>query len=402
MSKVIVSQIGSRRRYMIPQIFEANGMLEHLYTDSYCDSWVGKIFQILKRLGITNNEINRLLRRDPAIPNEKIYANDFLQLKLLIHKIIKSPTIKFKNLRFEGSSRWFKKQGIGKADVLYNMFIENFEFAEYAKSKGVKIICDIYENPYIFKELAEDINTIPEYECIRDQAEGCLESYNLRMQYLPRMLSVSDAYLIPSAYVAESIQINPSFNPEKVHIIPYASSIKNTQKTNNPQKGRIIWIGSDPVRKGLVYCERAARILKEKYPFIDFRIIGSVDSRISRSNCFSSLNFIGRLNKEQLVEEFNAADMFVFPTIAEGFSGALLEAASYGVPVITTHASGFDNDFPGIFITPRCTDEIVNSVEMLLNNREERNRISSALFMYSQSIDKNTFAQGLIQLIKKL
>ena len=402
MHKVIVSQIGSRRRYMIPQILESNNLLECLYTDSYCNSVVGRFLRLLDRLGITNAEVKRLLRRDPSLPKDKIYANDYLQFKLLFHKIVKSPSIVFKNLRFEGSSFWFKCKGIKNATILYNMFIENYEFAEYAKNKGVKIICDIYENPYIYKDLADDILTISEYSCIRNQAQGYIESYELRMKYLHRILNIADAYLIPSTYVAESIKCNPNYDSQKTHIIPYASSIKNNIKSNKPQKGRIIWIGSDPVRKGLVYCERASKKLKERYPYVDFRIIGSIEESIKTSKEFNDLNFIGRLNKKQLEEEYNKADMFVFPTLAEGFSGALLEAASYGVPVITTHASGFDKDFPGVFIKQRSTDDIVEAVENLIENRKIRETISQELYEYSQKIDKQAFEKKLVGLINSI
>lgn len=402
MKKIIVSQIGSRHRYMIPQIFESKGMLACLYTDSYNNSLIGLIFKLLSKLKISNKESKRLLNRKPGFSDKLIYANDFLQIKLLYHRIIKSPSIELKKIRFEGSSRWFKIQGTKKADILYNMFIENFEYVLYAKSKGLKVICDIYENPYIFKELAEEILTIPEYSCIRHHAQGFRESYELRMKYFDRMLELADAYLIPSAYVAEVIRQSPNFNPKKVHVIPYASSISNSIVSNKPQKGRLIWIGSDPVRKGIVYCQRAAKILKEKYPFIDFRIIGTVSNDIVSSNDFKDLNFIGHLNKEQLEQEFKSADIFVFPTLAEGFAGALLEAASYGVPIITTHASGFDNDFPGVFIQQKSTEDIVNAVEHLMNNREERDCISQRLYEYSQNIDKEAFSNSIIQLVNTL
>ena len=402
MKKVIVSQIGSRHRYMIPQILASKGMLTCLYTDSYSNSIIGLIFKLLAIFKISNKETKRLLNRKPGFSDKLIYANDYLQIKLLYHRLVKSPSIKFKNLRFEGSSSWFKFQGVKKADILYNMFIENYEYASYAKSKGLKVICDIYENPYIFKELAEEILTIPEYSCIKHHAQGFRESYDLRMNYFDRMLDLADAYLVPSTYVADVIKQSPNFNPQKVHVIPYASSISNSVRSNNPQKGRLIWIGSDPVRKGIVYCQRAAKILKEKYPYIDFRIIGTVSNDIVSSNDFKDLNFIGHLNKEQLEEEFNSADIFVFPTLAEGFAGALLEAASYGVPIITTHASGFDNDFPGVFIKQRNTEDIVNAVDYLMNNRVERDNISKRLFEYSQNIDKEAFSNSLIQLINNI
>ena len=85
MKKIIVSQIGSRHRYMIPQIFESKGMLACLYTDSYHNSLIGLIFKLLSKLNISNKESKRLLNRRPGFSDKLIYANDFLQIKLLYH-----------------------------------------------------------------------------------------------------------------------------------------------------------------------------------------------------------------------------------------------------------------------------------------------------------------------------
>ena len=43
--------------------------------------------------------------------------------------------------------------------------------------------------------------------------------------------------------------------------------------------------------------------------------------------------------REQVYEALRAADVFVFPTLSEGFSKALLEAMAAALPVVTT-ASG--------------------------------------------------------------
>ena len=387
---------------MVPQVLDSYGLLNSLYTDSYAESTLGRIVSFLKRIGFHSSEIDRLLNRKTGISKSKIYANDFLQVKLLWHKLINSPSLKFKELRFEGSSSSFIHRGCSNANVLYNMFIENFEFAQYSKNKGLSIICDFYENPFIYKELAEDINAEPEYSCISNKRKEYLESHYLRMKYLERMLRLADAYLIPSKHVASALEKSPGFDSTKVHIIPYAPSITNQSYCSNPQIGRIIWIGNEAVRKGLVYCERAAEYLKEYYSYLDFRIIGSIDKQIVESDSFQHLNFIGHLNKEQIIEEYKQADILVFPTLSEGFSGALLEAASYGIPIITTHSSGFDDDFPGIFVEPRNTKAIVDSVTYLLEDRKKRDSISHNIYNYVHSIDRTVFSKQLIELINSL
>lgn len=398
--KVIVSQYGARRRYLIPQILLSEGILSYLYTDSYKDSRLGKIALLLSKFKFQNTALFRLLKRNPNIPRDKIKANDFLQLKLLFLKLIKSSHDKIIDCIFEGNSRAFIRWGCENTDWLYAMYLETYDFTEYAKNQGVKILVDIYENPYIFKDLAEEIESLPELKCITYLKSDYLSQYNLRLKYIDRLLDIADQYLIPSEYVKNVLQKNSSFfDATKVNIIPYVSSVANSIYNNKPIKGRIIWIGNDLVRKGLVYSLRAINILKEKYPYLDFRIIGPMPKEILHSGYFKNCNFRGYLNKEQLKDEFIKADMYIFPTLAEGFAGSLLEAASFGVPIITTHASGFGDDFPGLFIKEKSVDDIVNSISLLLEDREKRFNISKQLFEYSQKYNKDSFKNNLLNLL---
>lgn len=396
---VIVSQYGARRRYLVPQILNENNMLQYLYTDSHRDSLLGRIIRLLKQLGISNVSINRLLKRETKLPLEKVKANDWLQVKLLFNKLLHKPNSESVNAIFEGSSNKFIGWGVKDTDWLYTMFIENIEFTKYAKSKGVRIIADIYENPYIFKELYDDVKSIPEYNSIQYYGDEQLDQYQLRIKHIDTLLETADIYLVPSSYVADSISRSRGFDSKKVRIVPYASSVTCTQYNNTPRKGRIIWVGNDPVRKGLVYALRAFKKLKEKYTDLEFRVIGPVPEQIKNAPEFDVLNFVGYLNKEQLINELKLADMFVFPTLSEGFAGVLLEAASYGVPIITTHASGFDNDFPGIFIRERNISDIENAIELLLNDRAMRMDISHKIFEYSQRFDSSVFSKNLIKII---
>lgn len=376
-------------------------MLECLYTDSCKDSLLGKFAFFLSKIGLNTTSLNRLKKRMPNLPKNKIKTNDLLQCILLWQRLIKASKKKSIHTIFEGNAPIFKKWGVSKANWLYAMYIETFDYTIYAKKKGLKILADIYENPYIFKELADEVQQQPELKCISYLKEDFMAQYDLRMQYIDHLLDIADQYLIPSNYVMQSLRQNSAyFDEKKANIIPYVSSVTNEKYNNTPIKGRIIWIGNDPVRKGLVYLLRAFNILREKYPYIDCRVIGPMPKEIINSSHFTKFTFLGYLNKEQLKEEFRLADMYVFPTLSEGFAGSLLEAASFGVPIITTKASGFGDDFSGIFITEKHVEDIVKSVTLLLENREIRNKISKDIFCYAQKYDKECFEKKLITLLK--
>lgn len=395
--KVIVSQYGARRRYLIPQILDAHGVLYKLYTDSNAYSTLGRFAKLLSRVLGNKPQLTRLIKRNPQISDAKIFSNDSLQIKILAKKLLKRPNKEIMDLIFEGSAKTFIREGVGDTDWLYTMFIENFDFTKYAKNAGVKILADIYENPYIFRELVDELNH-PEFECIRYTAQNHIVQAELREKYLDELLRIADKLLVPSNYVRDCLKSSPNYDESKINVVPYVSSVANTTYANNPIKGRIIWIGNDPVRKGLLYANKAVKRLQERGFNIDFRVIGPLPSELKASTHFSNINFLGYLNKEQLREEFNSADMFVFPTLAEGFAGVLLEAASFGVPIITTAASGFEENFPGYIVPFRNVESIAKAIERLLNDRDLRNTISKNTFQYAQSFSREAFAERLLNL----
>lgn len=400
--KVIVTQNGARRRYLIPQILSDCGMLKCLYTDSQSGSLLGQFAKFLSRLGISNARLKRLTRREHKLPREQVRANDWLQLRLAWQAITKASPYKTSETITQGSSQAYIRWGCEGADWLYAMFIETFDFTRYAKEHGVKVIADIYENPYIYKDLANEIDSLPELSCLGlgNRKEQYMGMHRRRMKYVDNLLATADQYLIPSVYVRDALRDNsPAFSEGKVNIVPYPTSIPSSKYDNSPVKGRVIWVGNDAVRKGLVYLLRAAKIIKERYPFTEFRIIGPVQQAVVDSPDFSIFKFLGYLNKTQLQEEFRKADMYVFPTLAEGLAGSLLEAASFGVPVITTHASGYESDFPGLFIRERSVDDIVDSVALLLEDRQRRDIISHEIFAYSQERDSENFKNKLIEIL---
>lgn len=398
--KVIVSQYGSRRRYLIPKILHKNGVLECLYTDSHSKSCLGKIAKIISRIGLKTRSLAKLIRRNVGIPKDRIKAYDGLQLKLLFISLFKKSPFATSATIFQGSGKKFVKWGVGDADWLYNMFIENIEFVRYAKQKGLKVLADIYENPYIFRELIDEIDAHPEFEPISYEKKSQEAQAVLREKYVDELLLLADQYLIPSQYVADCLRRSPNFDENKVNIIPYVSSIKNDTYDNNPIKGRIIWIGNDPVRKGLIYATHAVRNLKKKYPFLEMCVIGPMPIEVVESDSFNDVKFLGYLNKEQLTSEFKQADIYIFPTLAEGFAGSLLEAASFGVPIITTKASGFGDDFPGIFVEERSTKEIESAIITLMEDRALRDKMSYDFFEYSQKYNADDFEKSLMELLK--
>lgn len=147
--------------------------------------------------------------------------------------------------------------------------------------------------------------------------------------------------------------------------------IREDIKANtNPEKIRLIFAGKISEKKGVLSLMRALQYLQwpDRYEvylaggagnaeeFEKIRHMGLV------APCY--VEFLGRLNHQQLAEELNASDIFVLPSFYEGLPLVLIEAMACGLRAICT-------DLPGI--KPWLNKAIPHSGVLFVKPPEMRN-----------------------------
>lgn len=401
--KIIVCQSGNRHRYLIPQVLERNGLLYRLYTDTNRFSRGGKLLFAFSKILHLKFIQTKVTKRMPNISLNRLYCSDRLLLKQTISSVTKSMSPQYWKDRYLGFSEDCFNWGIGDSDCIYSMFVENSNFLIDAKKKGVKIGFDMYEAANTNKYLIEEIENNQDYSIYRYLIPRYRLSDDVKSSLIEPLLSAADFYTVPSAFVAQSMKEYRNFDSSKVRIVPYASSITVEEYDYKPIKHRLIWVGNEPVRKGLLYCAKAATVLRERYPDLDFRIIGKVDERLKKMDAFKDLHFIGLLGKKDLINEFKSAEAYVFPTLFEGFAGTVIEAASCGCPIITTENAGTDiNEFPAIYIKPKSVQDIVDAVIDVFENESLRNRLSSKVYEYAKILNPASYEKRLIKVLSEI
>ena len=89
------------------------------------------------------------------------------------------------------------------------------------------------------------------------------------------------------------------------------------------------------------------------------------------------LHFLGRVREEQLIDAYRSADVFVMPSLHEGFCIPVLEAMACGRAVTCSNTSAMPEvaDGAAILFDPYSTTEMTRAMADLLRDAELRARM---------------------------
>ena len=88
------------------------------------------------------------------------------------------------------------------------------------------------------------------------------------------------------------------------------------------------------------------------------------------------------ITHQDLVDLFQASDVFVFPSTSEGFGMAAGEAMCMGLPVVATDIPGIasliENEVSGILVAPGDPEALAKQIERVISDSELRRTLSIA------------------------
>ena len=140
-------------------------------------------------------------------------------------------------------------------------------------------------------------------------------------------------------------------NPIDTHIYTPKDKQQARQRVGLPTEGRIILFASQRVtnrNKGMGYLLEACRLLAEQYPEkkedITVAILGGHAEEIEGQLPFRTCP-LGYVNDEQrIVDIYNAADVFVLPSLSENLPNTIMETMACGVPSVGFRIGGIPEE----------------------------------------------------------
>jgi glycosyltransferase involved in cell wall biosynthesis len=393
---VIVIQQGARRNYVYARQLEAAGLLNYVACDA---AWPEQSSRRLARLTAPfgSRLSGVVLRRSiKGVPSCRICATLWPNVASLVRHFIDEE--QFYDIADEALAWRLRLRGLRGAKIVLNYFGNGGSFLTFAKRRGAKVITDFINSANAREIQRRENDRWPEWSQHRI-SQTTIDIYRRRFEWL---LGISDFYLCPSEIVADGLAELPNFDPSRVRIIPYGPSgaLRNEP---NPERGRVLFAGSDFVRKGLPYLAEAALILKGQQPGIKVFIAGDAPPMAQQRAETKCLTFLGHLDRSAMAREFARADVFCLPSLSEGSATVIYEAFACGVPVVTTRATGsvLREGVEGLIVPLGDGPAIAASIAAIVGDRDRRDAMSKAALATAASYGEDRCGAMFLDVIKE-
>jgi glycosyltransferase involved in cell wall biosynthesis len=141
-------------------------------------------------------------------------------------------------------------------------------------------------------------------------------------------------------------------------------------------KKQVVFTGSLVAKKGIYQLAKAWNIVNKSMPDARLLILGkgpkqNVISDLSKE-ARASVVFMGHVSTDELYDYLTASIISIFPSYAEAFALAPLEAMACGTAVINSNRTSgpelIDHEINGLLIDPDNIDQIASAILYLLNN----------------------------------
>jgi glycosyltransferase involved in cell wall biosynthesis len=207
----------------------------------------------------------------------------------------------------------------------------------------------------------------------------------------PKLIRDSDRIIAISHHTKSDIIRYYRVPEQKISVIHHGASdnyrkmdpqivdlIRQKYHLNNPFA---LFVGTLEPRKNIPTLLKSFALCKKKNPDLKLVIVGhkgwkyaEVFTTIADLHLEKEIIFLHYVPHEDLPAIYNAAELFVYPSLYEGFGLPPLEAMQCGIPVITSNTSSLPEIIGngGIMVDPLDIQDLADKMSLLLTDNQSR------------------------------
>jgi glycosyltransferase involved in cell wall biosynthesis len=258
-----------------------------------------------------------------------------------------------------------------KVDAVYAY--EDGAMQSFKSAKELGIIC-LYDLPIGYWRTArflleEERNLRPEWA---STLTGFKDSKN-KLERKDTELALADQIIVASSFTKQTLDNYPG-QLAPITVIPYGFPPVVDGRVYEPLENRplkLLFVGGLSQRKGIANLLEAVDQLGDS---VVLTIVGhkTAEDCVSLNEALKRHKYIPSMSHENILKIMREQDVFVFPSLFEGFGLVITEAMSQGTPVITTNRTAgpdlIEDGENGWLVEAGSTKALKQCIEMLLSN----------------------------------
>jgi glycosyltransferase involved in cell wall biosynthesis len=369
------------------------GKLGHVYTDFWASApWrlLGKLagksslatrcHPDLPRVSVTSFNLHTLKAYRQRFSNP---YDGFLQVGKAFGQQVVSDLVKSEKWKVKSGNPTNSQLPASSSTVFFGYDTGFLEPAQWIKARGGKsIVCQMDPSRYEVDLVKAEEKRWPGW------ARHSVEVPDAYFKRREDEWATADLVMVNSEWTRQAL-IKQGVSEAKIVVVPLAfeassprlNSVTHSQPStfDAPRPLRVLFLGQVILRKGIQYLVESARLLEKES--IHFDIVGSIGiSDAAVASAPANMSFHGPVNRDRTKEFYRSADLFVLPTLSDGFALTQLEAMAYGLPVIATPNCGdvVTDGTDGLIIPASDANALAESFQLILQDPGKLRAMSDA------------------------
>ena len=407
-SKIVLVHGGARDGYQVARALSDSQTLRTLVTDlawSPDRGWM-KLAESLLPASL----LGQLRRRSLAsVPPENIQNHWGAALQSILLDRVRQLPFSWRQRSIRAADRTLglaaakraNKTGSGLLSYSY------YAYDAFRAFRGRGILFQVHPHPVSIRRiLQEELAAHPDCRgSLEQEWELSLPEHDF--QRLAAEPGLASRFLCASSFTRKTLVENGA-DPAAIRVVPYGVDVEQFAPPAVPPSAsgplQLLFVGRINQRKGIKYLLQALDLLGTDH--VHLTVCGRVIDGLSLFQRYGDrVTIRPSVSAEELRAAYQAADLFVFPSVAEGFAQVLLESLASGLPILsTTHTAAPDlitNGVEGFIVEPRRPDLLAERIEWAVHHREELLRMRSAARAAAMRFTWEQFRSGIVSAVEE-
>ncbi|MBO8140547.1 MAG: glycosyltransferase [Firmicutes bacterium] len=243
----------------------------------------------------------------------------------------------------------------------------------------------------------------------------------LMIRYVAGYCKRADLIIAPTAQIREFIRETYGLRDKPVKAIPtgipveeYRTGNKNwlRQRLGIPEGDRIlVFVGRLGQEKNVAFLLDALGYIRREMPAVHLVLVGDGPDRTRlerlarREDVVGHVHFTGTFQRDEVIQAYHGADLFVIASLTETQGLATLEAMAAGLPVVGVDAPGtrdmVHHAVEGL-LTPNDPAAFAGAVVSILKEPDRLKRYSSRAVARAETLSSRRMARELVGAFQEL